>query len=156
MSRRSDLATIHIGAKKLGLIAADGDKSLYQDMLWAIARVRSAADLDEHGRRQVLAHLRKSGFKAKPPRSRHKVAIAKERLPLVKKIRAQLFAAGRRPDAYADSIAQQMFGIARFEWCKPPQLVKIVAALEYDRMRREERMASRSVTETTNQEGACE
>lgn len=58
--RSRELAKIHIGAKQLGLIR-DGDKDEYRLMLFSIARVRSAADLDAAGRQRVLAHLRKCG-----------------------------------------------------------------------------------------------
>lgn len=54
--RRRDLARIHLAKKELAL-----DDEAYRDLLWAIARVRSAADLDWTGRRRVLEHLRKLG-----------------------------------------------------------------------------------------------
>lgn len=60
--RRAELARIHIGAARLGLIHA-GDDTLYRDMLWTIARVRSAKDLDAYGRGRVLDHLAASGHK---------------------------------------------------------------------------------------------
>lgn len=43
-------------------------------MLWAAARVRSAADLDDAGRQAVLDHLKARGFKPAPRGSsrRHK------------------------------------------------------------------------------------
>jgi len=42
--RRAQLAKIHIAKKELGL-----DDETYRSMLWTIARVRSASDLDSHG-----------------------------------------------------------------------------------------------------------
>ena len=101
--RRAELAKIHVGAKQLGL-----GREAYESMLWTLCRVRSAADLDEHGRKQVLG--------------------------LVRKIRAQLRAAGRS-DLYADGIAQRMFHVDRYEWCNEDQLWRIVAALGYDARR---------------------
>lgn len=59
--RGTDLAKIHIAAQQLGL-RGHNDDSAYRDMLWSIARVRSAKDLDAQGRAAVLAHLRKCGF----------------------------------------------------------------------------------------------
>jgi len=64
--RNSDLAMIHIAAEKLGLIRP-GDDSAYRDMLWSIARVRSAAKLDSGGREAVLKHLEACGWEK--PRS---------------------------------------------------------------------------------------
>lgn len=61
MSRNTDLAKIHIGASQLGMI--DGvDDTAYRDMLWSVARTRSAGSLDSHGRMKVLAHLRACGW----------------------------------------------------------------------------------------------
>lgn len=122
--RRADLAKIHIAAKQLGL-----DDATYRDMLWTVARVRSAADLDEAGRRAVLQHLHARGFRA---RQRGRSTPSVHRAPLIAKIRALL---GERPEAYADGMARRMFHVQRFEWCTPDQLRRIVAALEYDRRR---------------------
>lgn len=61
--RGIELAKIHIGATALGLIQGKGaDKEAYRAMLWSVAKVRSAADLDEAGRRKVLDHLRAGGW----------------------------------------------------------------------------------------------
>ena len=54
--RTAELAKIHIGKKQLGM-----DRQTYEDMLWTQGRVHSSADLDEHGRHQVIKHLEKSG-----------------------------------------------------------------------------------------------
>lgn len=67
-ARSIELAKIHIGATDRQLILP-GDDSLYRDMLWSVARVRSAAQLDAGGREAVLAHLRGIGWKdTSPPR----------------------------------------------------------------------------------------
>ena len=58
MNRNSELAKIHIAKKDLGL-----DDDTYRDVLWTVARVRSAKDLDHHGREQVLKHFKSKGFK---------------------------------------------------------------------------------------------
>lgn len=62
MSRRSELAEIHIGAQHLRL-REPHDDSAYRQMLWTIGRVRSAADLDEAGRQAVLKHLESCGWR---------------------------------------------------------------------------------------------
>lgn len=56
--RRSALAKIHIAKKDLGM-----DEETYRAMLWTVARVHSAADLDDEGRQAVLAHLVARGAK---------------------------------------------------------------------------------------------
>lgn len=53
-ARNAELAAIHI-AKAQANMADDS----YRDMLWTLARVRSAADLDYAGRHKVLDHLRR-------------------------------------------------------------------------------------------------
>ena len=67
--RRAELAKIHMAAKALGL-----DRDTYEDVLWTICRVRSAADLDSQGRFQgrfkMLAHFRSLGWNQKPKRKR--------------------------------------------------------------------------------------
>lgn len=59
--RKSELAQIHMGATALGLIRT-GDDSAYRDMLWTVAGVRSAADLDHHARQRVIEHLVSRGW----------------------------------------------------------------------------------------------
>jgi len=67
-ARSIELAKIHIGATDRRLIQP-GDDSAYRDMLWSIARVRSAAQLDAAGREAVLKHLRAVGWiDTSPPR----------------------------------------------------------------------------------------
>lgn len=58
--RSNDLAKIHIAKAQLGL-----DESTYRDMLWTVARVRSAKDLDAGGREAVLKHMRACGWQDK-------------------------------------------------------------------------------------------
>jgi len=56
--RRAELGKIHIAKKDLGL-----DDDTYQDVLWTICRVRSAADLDSQGRFKLIAHFKHLGWK---------------------------------------------------------------------------------------------
>jgi phage gp16-like protein len=132
-TRRRELAKIHLAAKQLGM-----DDDTYRDMLWAIARVRTAKDLDEPGRRRVLDHLKASGFKPKPgsnprPGRPHNLG-SEERGPQLAKIEAMLTSAGRAW-AYADGMAKKMFHVDRVTFCNPEQLRKIIAALVYDAQR---------------------
>lgn len=64
--RRAELAQIHIAKSQLGL-----DDETYRAMLWSVGRVKSSSDLDWRGRKAVLDHLKRSGFKVKAkPQSR--------------------------------------------------------------------------------------
>ncbi|MBN8479499.1 MAG: regulatory protein GemA [Burkholderiales bacterium] len=60
--RSNELAKIHIAKAQLGL-----DDDTYRAMLWTVARVRSAKDLDAGGREAVLLHLRGCGWKDTAP-----------------------------------------------------------------------------------------
>lgn len=126
-ARGKELGMIHVAKKQLRL-----DDEAYRAMLWSVARVRSAADLDAAGREAVIAHLKARGFR---PTTKRRARPPADRAPLVAKIRALLIAADRA-DAYADGIARHMFRVERFEWCDPDQLRRIVAALNYDAKRR--------------------
>lgn len=59
--RNIELGKIHKAAAELGMIQR-GDDATYRTMLWTVARVRSAADLDATGRQKVLEHLRACGW----------------------------------------------------------------------------------------------
>lgn len=61
--RNGQLAMIHIAAQWLGMDPSDpSTDSTYRSMLWSIARVRSAKDLDVAGREAVLKHLKALGW----------------------------------------------------------------------------------------------
>lgn len=66
--RGKQLAMIHMAATQLGMRTATDD-SVYRDMLWTVARVRTAKDLDEPGREAVLRHLRACGWQQRPTAS---------------------------------------------------------------------------------------
>lgn len=130
--RRRELAAIHIGASQLGMDTADKNvESDYRRMLWSVARVRSAMDLDDAGRKRVLDHLRACGARFK--RSGRPMPAA-DREAMVRKIRA-LAGSMHLPDHYLDGMSKKMFGTDRFEWLRPEQLRKLIAALEYHRQR---------------------
>ncbi len=63
--KRREIQLIHVAKQQLGL-----DDETYRAMLWAIARVKSSTELDFKGRKEVLDHLKKSGFKAVPSKKR--------------------------------------------------------------------------------------
>lgn len=136
--RNNALAQIHIAKAQLGL-----DDDTYRAMLWGVARVKSAAELDHAGRAKVLAHLKASGWKDKRagrPRP------APDRAQQVSKVEALLAEAGR-PWDYAHAMAKRMFGIERVDFCTPDHLQRLIAALVYDQKRRAERAAAAAAKE---------
>lgn len=142
-TRNRELSLIHIAKAQLGL-----DDETYRSMLWALGRVKSAADLDWTGRKKVLDHLKASGFKpkAKPGSKGSNQHIAdrprnfdsEERGAQWKKVEALLTDA-RRPWSYAKEMAKRMFGVDALEFCNPEQLQRLIAALVIDKQRRDAR-----------------
>lgn len=57
-ARRADLAKIHLAKKALGW-----DESFYRGILNTVCRVSSSAELDFTGRKRLLAHFEKCGWK---------------------------------------------------------------------------------------------
>ena len=148
--RNYDLMLIHVGAKQVG----GDDRDAYEDMLEAVAGVRSAADLDAQGRRKVIDHLRTCGARigrsrsgsARRPTPRPEIA------PLLKKIDAMSInhPTGRKPRSWAERILQQMTGCARgtpLEWADTKQLQDVVAAIAVDVRRRTPRAGSPPIGE---------
>lgn len=132
--RNRELAAIHAAKRDLRL-----DDEAYRAMLWSVARVRSAADLDAGGRRRVLDHLKAVGWKSKPrrrvaqqPGTPHNL----DREAMLQKIEAQL-ADMQLPWSYADAIAKHQAGIERVAWLrKSQQLAAVIAALHVEQEKR--------------------
>jgi len=139
-ARKRELAAIHVAKKQLGL-----DEETYRTMLFTVTRKRSAGALDHAERQAVIEHLRRRGFVRIDPRPAppadhgKKPAVPAERQALVNKIEA-LLADAARPWNYVRAMASRMFGL-QLEWCSADQLRRLIAALEYDRRRREARRA---------------
>ena len=125
------LAKIHIAKQQLGL-----DDDTYRELLFRIARVRSAKDLDKRQTNAVLAEFERLGFKPKSTKktSRATPKPAPDRTAQVAKIEAFL-AEANRPWSYADAMALRMFKVERVEWCDADQLRRLIAALTYDAKR---------------------
>jgi phage gp16-like protein len=122
-TRRDDLAKIHIAKKNLGL-----SDDVYREMLFNIAGVESAKDLDEKGRKKILKHLSACGF-----RSYHKSAKASGmHLPAAHDKQLYLSKIGvilaniDKPWNYADGIAQRTYKVNFVRWLKPDQLYKVM------------------------------
>lgn len=142
--RRNDLAEIHIAAKALGMDPDHkAETTEYRQMLFTIARVRSAAELDHAGRAKVVAHLRQllkfrgmAPWKGHPGKPRQP---APDREALMGKIEALLADAGR-PWAYAEEVCKRVAKVDALQFADPVMLGKVVAALMYDQQRRVKRM----------------
>lgn len=129
--RTRDLAAIHVCAKKLGM-----DRDTYEAMLERVTGLRSAGQLDARGRAAVLRELRRLGAPRAYPGRPHN--FASRGMPeMITKVEAQLADMGLSW-AYADAIAQRMFGIARVAWLRQEkQLRALIAALHVEQGKRQ-------------------
>lgn len=143
-TRRAELAKIHMAAEQLGMDTGDKDEgSEYRSMLWTVACVRSAAELDWAGRKKVLDHLKacgaKLGFEGKP-QSR---ALATD--PQSKKLRAlwlEMHTLGiiKNPDESAlCAFVKRETGVAALQWLKPAQASQVIERLKQWKLRAEEK-----------------
>ncbi|MDH5785350.1 MAG: regulatory protein GemA [Chromatiales bacterium] len=143
-TRNAELAKIHLGKKQLAL----GDDA-YRDMLWTVARVRSAKDLDEHQRHAVIKHLVKCGATFERPKKAGTRPHNYDRLPeYITKVEALLADMGL-PWSYADTIARNITGgrgnpelekdpgVEKLAWVKGDKHWRaIIAALSVEREKR--------------------
>lgn len=125
------LAVVHVGKKELGL-----DDDTYRDLLQAVTGKRSAKDLKIDELNKVIRALEQKGFKHESKRSfGNKPDVASFKEPLIGKIEALLADKQRHWD-YAVTIAKNMFGKEKLEFCTKSELHRIASALEYDAKRR--------------------
>lgn len=128
--RKRELAHIHIAKQQLGM-----DDDTYRQMLWTVARVKSAGDLDWKGRKDVLDHLKSKGFKVKPSKN------AKTTRPLAsdeqsKKIRAlwlDLHTAGAVRDPSEKALAtyvKRMSKVGALQWLSSAQASAVIESLK--------------------------
>lgn len=124
-ARNAELAAIHIAKAEANM----ADES-YRDMLWTLARVRSAADLDYAGRHRVLDHLRKLtgdewDFAKTMPPDKQKMLWKIRRLCIELKIRR-----GNQV-AYAEGVARRQLGIERkLRMMEAGELWRLIGPLE--------------------------
>ncbi|MDH4134391.1 MAG: regulatory protein GemA [Gammaproteobacteria bacterium] len=134
-NRNKELAAIH--AAKRDLCMAD---DAYRDILWAVARVRSAKDLDYAGRMKVLDHFKACGWKPKPKPNEWAFIdhAAADRQPLLRKICAVCRSMGVGK-TYAEGAAKRQTGIDRkLELMDQGQLWVLAGVLERTRQHKQE------------------
>ena len=130
--RKAELAQIHIAKVQLAL-----DDDAYRAILVQVTGKTSSKDLTWQGRKALIDHFKKIGFKVKANKAgRPAPKVAGDRRALIAKIEAQLAEAGR-PWAYADALAKRICKVERIDWCKPEELEKIMVALRKDAIRHE-------------------
>ncbi len=126
MTRRADLAKIHIARKDLGL-----DDDDYRALLRRVTGMHSAGSLEEDERGRVLAELAKLGWRP----AKAAAGSAPHGAPAQRRKIAALLAAAGRPVEYGAALAKKMYR-KRLEFCSAGELRGVIAALEKDRQRR--------------------
>ena len=155
--RRRELAAIHVAKKEIGL-----DDATYRYILRNYFNVESSADLDQAGRRKLLDHFKSRGWKGTGRERREPgnhfpggAVPSSDRALLLGKIYGLLRSSGRawRDDDhlwnYADALARRIGKVDSIRFAPPDALHKIVAALEYDKRRREKITLAPPEGETT-------
>lgn len=134
-NRNNELAQIHIARQQLGL-----DEETYRNMLFTVARVRSAKDLDHAGRSRVLDHLKQRGWNNKPARkAKSSQALADD--PQSKMIRGlwlelyDLGAVKNPAESSLNSFIKRHTNIDRLEWLSSSQASQIIEILKKWRAR---------------------
>lgn len=129
--RNRELAQIHIAKAALQM-----DDETYRAMLWTIARVRSSKDLDWTGRKRVLDHLVKCGWKNKPPARRAADPVEGKIRSLWLELRdAKVL---RDPSERAlRAFVKRTCGVDRLEWLNGRQAQTVIEALKRWRARSE-------------------
>lgn len=128
--RNSELAKIHLAKKQLALAEDE-----YRSIMLSVTGKQSAADLDWKGRKDLLDHFKKIGFKVVAKTAqRPRPNVAKDRLALMRKIEAQL-AEAKLSWAYADAMAKRICKVDSIQFCDQEHLIKIISALSYNAKR---------------------
>ena len=120
--RKRELAAIHVAKKQLAM-----EDDTYRAMLWSIARVKSAGDLDHAGRKAVLDHLKACGFDHRRPTASD---------PQSRRVRAlwlDLKDLGVLRDASEgalNSYVEHQTGVKALQWLSSEQVSKVIESLK--------------------------
>jgi phage gp16-like protein len=136
--RKRELAQIHVAKSQLGI-----DDDTYRAMLWTVARVNSAADLDWAGRKKVIDHLKSKGFKIKSQRKPAKAASSRPMAqdPEAKKIRAlwiflhQLGAVHNPSEEALSSYVKRITKVDALQWINGYQAETLIESMKKWAMR---------------------
>lgn len=136
MPNHASYAKIHIAKKELGIT-----DETYRDMLHLHFQAKSATELSPRQITVLLNHFKAKGWQPKRPgRAGKRPFQAKGQAPaskdrLINKIEAHL-AERKLPWNYAHAMAKRICRVERVEFCDETNLLKLVAAFEYDSTRK--------------------
>ncbi|MFZ6675400.1 gp16 family protein [Undibacterium sp. Xuan67W] len=127
--RQAEMAQIHIAKKELAL-----EDDAYRALLLQVTGKTSSKDLTWQGRKALLDHFKKIGWKPKGKAGgRGLPQVAPDRMPRMRKIEA-LLAEAKRPWSYLDPIVKNLKR-SSIQFCDVDDLSKIIAALTADAKR---------------------
>lgn len=138
--RKSELAKIHIAKADLRLTQGD-----YESLLWTVCRVRTAADLDWTGRKKLLDHFQKLGWKPKRHRKLAQGATARK----IRSLWLQLRDIGvlENPDEAALlAYVKRMTDVDRLEWLNDAQERRVIESLKQWLTRAKREKSDRELT----------
>lgn len=129
-ARDREIKLIHVGRRELQL-----DEETYRAMLQAVAGVDSAAKLDAMGRRAVLDHMKRKGFKVKGKPSTAP-AGKNDADPQYRKIQAlwselaRLGAVRVNTEAAIRVYIKRITGVNDYAFCNSSQVTRIIETLK--------------------------
>jgi phage gp16-like protein len=127
--RNAELAAIHVAVKQLGL-----DDATYRDFLFATTGRRSAAELSDGQRQQVIELLRSRGFKRTVSAEKRQKRIAdNSQLGMIHALWRRLKYAGALADPserHLSAFVKKMTGIERPEWLSPEEAIRVIEGLK--------------------------
>jgi len=139
MSRKKELAVIHIAKDELGL-----DDGEYRDLMEAWTGEESAGDMDEAQRHEVIENFKEMGFEPQSDRD-ERLEIGDDDKPQVKKIKQlwlKLHEVGAVTNPSLESLnayVQRMTETDRVQWLGTTDASRVIEALKgwYSRVRAE-------------------
>lgn len=140
-ARRADLAKIHLAKKDLGW-----DDDQYREILWSVCRVRSSAKLDFAGRKRLLDHIAKCGWKARPGGTGRALA-ADPQSKMIRGLWLELHELGyvRDPsEAALSSWLRRETRVQALQWLEPAQAQRTIEKLKQWRDRDATRVGKRA------------
>lgn len=127
--RRAELAAIHVAVKQLGL-----DEATYRDFLFATTGHRSAAELSDGQRQQVIELLRSRGFKRTAMAEKRQKRIAdNSQLGMIQGLWRRLKYAGALTDPserHLSAFVKRRTGIQHAAWLNPQEANVVIESLK--------------------------
>lgn len=131
--RQQEIRLIQIAKRQLNM-----DDDVYRGLLQEIGGVDSSTKLDAAGRGRLLDRFARLGFvsKARAKRAaKGSMNAAPDRAGLLDKIDALLMSQGRDRSYIEPGMVKRICKVDSLAFCTPEKLVKLVAALQYDKRR---------------------